>query len=151
MRCGGSAGCGWTRRHSWPRGWRRSARSRRDSRSRYARRRSGRHGRGRLRRYRSRSGYRRSGRSRSRFRRRLFRRGSLRGLLGFGRFFSRRQIAKVLAHPLGVHEIDRARVRLLFGDAGFWEVLDQDFRLDLEFSSQFVDPDLIGICHSPLV
>jgi hypothetical protein len=42
-------------------------------------------------------------------------------------------------------------VRLLFGDASFWEVLDQDFRLDFEFSSQFIDSDLIGICHSPLV
>jgi hypothetical protein len=49
-----------------------------------------------------------------------------------------------------MHQIDRTRVRLLFGDASFWEVLDQDFRLDLEFSSQFINPDLIGICHSPL-
>jgi hypothetical protein len=42
-------------------------------------------------------------------------------------------------------------VGLFLGDASFWEVLDQDFRLDFEFSSQFIDSDLIGICHSPLV
>jgi hypothetical protein len=57
----------------------------------------------------------------------------------------------MLAHPFRMHQIDRTRVRLLLGNAGFWEVLDQHFRLDLEFSSQFINPDLIGICHSPLV
>jgi hypothetical protein len=150
MSCSGSSGCGWTRRHSRTRCWRRSDRSGRDSRSRYACRRSGRHRRGGLCHSRS-SGCWRCHRRRSRFRRRFLRRRSLGGLLGFGRFFGCRHIAEVLAHSFGVHEIDRARVRFLFGDACFWEVLDQDFRLDLEFSSQFVDPDLIGICHSPLV
>src|ERR1700678_2395361 len=57
----------------------------------------------------------------------------------------------MLSHALGMHKVNRAGVRLLLGDASFWEVLDQDFRLDLEFSGQFIDTDLIGICHSPLV
>jgi hypothetical protein len=82
---------------------------------------------------------------------RLLRGGSLGEFLGFSRFFRRSQTAKMLSDPLGVHQVNRAGVRLLFGDASFWEVLDQDFRLDLEFSSQFVNSDLIGICHSPLV
>jgi hypothetical protein len=85
------------------------------------------------------------------FRRGLFRRGGLRYLFRFRCFFRRSQIAEMLAHAFRMHEVDRTRVRLLFSNASFWEVLDQDFRLDLEFSSQFINPDLIGICHSPLV
>ncbi len=85
------------------------------------------------------------------FRRRLLRRCSFRYLLGFRCFFRCGHIAKMLANALRVHQVDRTRMRLLFGDASFWEVLDQDFRLDLEFSSQFINPNLIGICHSPLV
>ncbi len=83
--------------------------------------------------------------------RRLLPRRGLGSFLGFGSFFCCRQAAKMLPHPLGMHEVDRARVRLLFSNTSFWEVLDQDLRLDLEFSGQFVNSDLIGICHSPLV
>ena len=96
---------------------------------------------------------RRNGRSRTgcNFCCRLLRSGGLGKFLGFGRFFRCGQTAKMLSNALGVHQVNRAGVRLLFGDASFWEVLDQDFRLDLEFSSQFVNSDLIGICHSPRV
>jgi hypothetical protein len=56
----------------------------------------------------------------------------------------------MLAHQFRVLQIDRARVRLFFRDTGFREVVNQDFRLDLQFPRQLVNPDLIGICHSPL-
>jgi hypothetical protein len=88
---------------------------------------------------------------RSYFRCGLLRRCGLSNFLGFRCFFGGGQAAEMLTHTFGVHEVDRTRVRLLFSDASFWEVLDQDFRLDFEFSSQFIDSDLIGICHSPLV
>jgi len=41
--------------------------------------------------------------------------------------------------------VDRARVRFLFGDADLRQVVDQHFRLDLEFPREFVDPDLISV------
>jgi hypothetical protein len=56
----------------------------------------------------------------------------------------------MLAHQLRVLQVNRARVRLFFGDAGFREIVNQDFRLDLQFPRQLINPDLIGICHSPL-
>jgi len=71
-------------------------------------------------------------------------------LLGFCRSFRRRQTCKMLARKLGVFEIERARVRLFFRDADFRQELDQDFRLDLEFTRQLVNSNLIGICHQPL-
>jgi hypothetical protein len=52
---------------------------------------------------------------------------------------------KVLSHEFGVVQVERARVSLLFGDADFRQVIDQDFSLDLEFSCQLVDADLIWI------
>lgn len=56
----------------------------------------------------------------------------------------------MLAHQLGVLQVNRARVRLFFRDADFRQELDQDLGLDLQFARQFIDTDLIGICHSPL-
>jgi hypothetical protein len=41
-------------------------------------------------------------------------------------------------------------VCLLFGDANFGQILNQDFRLDLEFPGELVYSDLIRICHQPL-
>ena len=155
MRCRRSAWSGRTRR----RGCRRTYghRSRPGSRGDTGacggswRRRSGR---SRRRRCRLRSGSCRTGldhRSAHHFRRRLLRRRRFCYLLCFRRLFRCGQITKMLTDALRVHQIDRTRMRLFFGDASFWEVLDQDLGLDLEFSSQFINPDLIGICHSPLV
>lgn len=56
----------------------------------------------------------------------------------------------MLPHELGMGIVDRARVRLLLGDADFRQVLDQNFRFDLEFPGQLIDSDLIRICHQPL-
>jgi hypothetical protein len=56
----------------------------------------------------------------------------------------------MFAHQFGVLQIDRTRVRLFFRDADFRQELNQDFCLDLQFACQFVDTDLIRICHSPL-
>jgi hypothetical protein len=53
-------------------------------------------------------------------------------------------------HQLSVRIIDRARVRLLFCNANVGQILDQDFRFDLEFPGQLVYSDLIRICHQPL-
>lgn len=47
-------------------------------------------------------------------------------------------------------QVNRTRVRLFFRDADFRQELDQDLGLDLQFACQFIDTDLIGICHSPL-
>jgi hypothetical protein len=54
-------------------------------------------------------------------------------------------LLKVLAHQHGVLDINRARMRLLFGDADFRQVFDQDLGLDLEFPRQFVNANLIDI------
>jgi hypothetical protein len=51
----------------------------------------------------------------------------------------------MLPHQFCVIQIERARVRLLIVYADFRQVIDQDFRLDLEFPCQLVDADLIGI------
>jgi hypothetical protein len=149
-RCGCNSGCNRTRgscgsRYPWGAAcsWGGNARSRRTRRR--GRRCRGGGLRGYCRRARRRCG------SRCDFRRQLLRTRGLRHFLGFGGFFRCSQATEMFSDTLGVHEIDRAGVRLLLGDASFWEVLDQDFRLDLEFSSQFIDTDLIGICHSPLV
>ena len=82
-------------------------------------------------------------------RRLRFRRCSLH-LLGFSRSFLRGQAEEMLPHELGMGIVDRARVRLLLGNADFWQVLDQDLCLDLEFPGQLIDSDLIRICHQPL-
>jgi hypothetical protein len=66
-------------------------------------------------------------------------------LLSFRSRFCCREPLKVLSHEFGVVQVERARVSLLFGDADFRQVIDQDFSLDLEFSCQLVDADLIWI------
>ncbi len=45
-------------------------------------------------------------------------------------------------------EIERTRVRLLFGDADLGEIVDQDFRLDLQLARQLVNANLIRVRHS---
>jgi hypothetical protein len=71
-------------------------------------------------------------------------------LVRLSRFFGGRHIAKMLAHELGVFQVNRTRVRLFFRDADFRQELDQDLSLDLQFARQFINSDLIRICHSPL-
>src|ERR1700733_3279620 len=71
-------------------------------------------------------------------------------LLGFSLGFFYRQSREVPPHELGMRIVDRARVRFLLDHANFRQILDQDFRLDLEFPGEFVYSDLIGICHQPL-
>jgi len=51
----------------------------------------------------------------------------------------------MLAHKFGVRQIERARVRLLLGDADLGKVVDQDLGLDLQFSGQLVNSNLIGV------
>ena len=51
----------------------------------------------------------------------------------------------MFAYEFGVIEVKRARVRFLFGDADFGQVVDQDFRLDLELPGQLVNSDLIWV------
>ncbi len=59
--------------------------------------------------------------------------------------FGCRESLEMLPHEFGVVQVERARVRLLFGDADFRQIIDQDFCLDLEFPCQLVDADLIWI------
>jgi hypothetical protein len=42
-------------------------------------------------------------------------------------------------------------MRFLLGDTNLGQVLYQDFGLDLELAGQFVDADLVGFCHQPLI
>jgi hypothetical protein len=56
----------------------------------------------------------------------------------------------MLADQLGMFDIDRARMGLFFGDADLGQIIDQHLGLDLELSSQFINPDLICVCHQPL-
>jgi hypothetical protein len=51
----------------------------------------------------------------------------------------------MLPHKFGVVEVERARVRLLVRDTDLGQVIDHDLGLDLEFSGQLVDADLIWI------
>lgn len=51
----------------------------------------------------------------------------------------------MLAHELGVLEVERARVRFLLGDSDPGQVLDQNFCFDFKFSRQLVDSDLIRV------
>jgi len=51
----------------------------------------------------------------------------------------------MLPHKFRVVQVERARVRLLVRDADLWQVINQDFGLDLEFSGQLVNADLIWI------
>ncbi len=51
----------------------------------------------------------------------------------------------MLAGEFGVLDINRTRVGLLFFDADFGQVLDQDLGLDLEFPGQFIDANLDGL------
>ena len=82
---------------------------------------------------------------------RLLRRRSLCSLIRFRLSFGVREPKEMLAHKFSVRVVDGTRVRLLLGDADLRQVLDQNFCFDLQLSRQFVDSDLIRICHSPLI
>jgi hypothetical protein len=56
----------------------------------------------------------------------------------------------MLAHQYGVLDVDRARVRLFFGDADLGKIIDQHLGLDFQLSGQFIDSDLICVWHQPL-
>jgi hypothetical protein len=66
-------------------------------------------------------------------------------LLRFGGRFCRGESQEMLPDELSVVQVERARVRLLVRDADLWQVIDQDLGLDLEFSGQLIDADLIWI------
>jgi hypothetical protein len=51
----------------------------------------------------------------------------------------------MLAHQFGVVQIERARVRLLFGDADLGKIVNQHLGLDLKLTGQFVNSDLVGV------
>jgi len=57
----------------------------------------------------------------------------------------RRQLLEMSAHQFRMLKIERTRVRLLLRDANLRKEINQDFRLDLEFSGQLVDSYLIWI------
>jgi hypothetical protein len=56
----------------------------------------------------------------------------------------------MLADKLGVIYIDGARVGLFLGDADLGQIVDEDLGLDFELSRQFVNSNLICVCHQPL-
>jgi hypothetical protein len=57
----------------------------------------------------------------------------------------RRETQEMLPREFGMLDIERTRVRLLFLDADLRQVVDQYLGLDLEFTRQLVNTDLIGI------
>ena len=67
----------------------------------------------------------------------------------FGRCFLFGECAKVIAHFYRGFYLNRAGMRLLLGDAGFGQIVNDDLCLDLELASQFVDSDLVRIGHCP--
>ena len=69
-------------------------------------------------------------------------------LLGLSSGFGFRERVEMLASEFRVIEIERTRVRLLFGDADLGEEVDQDFRLDLQLAREFVNSNLIRVRHS---
>jgi hypothetical protein len=69
----------------------------------------------------------------------------LRCLFGFRSCLGCRQITEMLARKFGMLNIERTRMRLLFGHADFWEKINQDFGLDLQFPCQLVDSDLMRV------
>ena len=97
----------------------------------------------------SRSGSRRrsGGRGSHRTRRRPALRRGLRRLRGGLRF---RDALEMLAHQLGMVQVERARVRFLLGDSDLGQVIDQNFRFDLKFPRKLVNSYLIRVRHSPL-
>jgi hypothetical protein len=51
----------------------------------------------------------------------------------------------MFARKLGMFHIDGTRVRLFFRDADLGKVIDQHLGLDLKFSRQFIDSNLICV------
>jgi hypothetical protein len=51
----------------------------------------------------------------------------------------------MLPHEFGVVKVERARVGLLLCNSDLGQIVDQDLGLDLEFSGQLVDADLVGV------
>jgi hypothetical protein len=51
----------------------------------------------------------------------------------------------MFAYEFRFVEVERARVRFLFGYADFGQVVDQDFRLDLKLPGQLVNSNLIWV------
>ncbi len=72
------------------------------------------------------------------------------GFRCFGRGLLVSQLMKMLTRQFRVLNVQRARVRLLLRDADFRQEIDQHLGLDFQFSSQFIDTNLIGVCHSLL-
>lgn len=60
------------------------------------------------------------------------------------------QLMEMLTCQFRMLNVQRARVRLLLGDANLRQEIDQHLGLDFQFSSQFIDTNLIGVCHSLL-
>ena len=133
----------------WSRSWRRwfcfdGARRRRGRMARLGNNRSGRrrdHGRRRGRSYHSGLHASRSGGG--------FFRCLVRYRLLFSLCFRIGKCAEVFAHLYRGFYLNRAGMRLFLGNPGFGQIVDDGLCLDLEFASQFVDSDLIRICHCP--
>lgn len=69
----------------------------------------------------------------------------LRFLIRLGSSFGCGEAQEMLPHQLGMVQIERARVCLLVVDTNLRQIIDQDFGLDLKFSGQLVNADLIWI------
>jgi hypothetical protein len=66
-----------------------------------------------------------------------------------GLYFRFGGCAKVLAHSYSGLHFDRTGMRFFLGNPGFGQIVNNGFCLNLELASQFVNSDLIRICHCP--
>jgi hypothetical protein len=67
----------------------------------------------------------------------------------FRRNFRVGKRTKMFAHPYCRGYFNRAGVRFFLGNTGLGQVIDDCLCLDLEFTSQLIDADLIRISHCP--
>jgi hypothetical protein len=54
------------------------------------------------------------------------------------------------AYFFGGPYVDRARVGLLFSDASLGQVIDDRLGLYFQVTREFIDANLVWICHSPV-
>ena len=73
----------------------------------------------------------------------------IRNRLLFGCYFGVGQRAKMIAHSYRGLYFNRARMGLFLGNAGLGQIVNDGLCLDLELASQFVNSDLVRICHCP--
>jgi hypothetical protein len=69
--------------------------------------------------------------------------------LSLRRSFRFGQVPKMLANFLGSGQFNGAGMRLFFGDASLGQIINDRLGLDLQVTCEFIDSNLIRVCHLP--